>query len=296
MSTRSAVLTLAGELAAAGEPYAIATVVDVVRPAPCRIGDQALIRADGELVGWVGGACARPVVVREALRALGDGTPRRVRVGPEAAAADATPGIVVAESHCASEGIVEVFIDARLPSPLLAVVGDSPAAETLVELASRVGWRVTRTTTPGVTAVVIAAMGQGDEDALAEALAATPGYVALIASSRRASAVRQELRQRGTDEEQLARIRSPAGLDLGPCTQEEIAVAVLAELIAWRHGRLGIGSIHEEAVDPVCGMTVPAHGATERLEHEGQIYYFCCSGCRSRFEREPARYLEELAR
>ncbi|HWB55546.1 MAG TPA: XdhC family protein, partial [Gaiellaceae bacterium] len=126
------VIVEAGKLAAEGEPYALATVVNVVRPASARRGDRALVRADGTVVGWVGGACSEPIVVREALRALADGEARLVRIGPAGrVAAGAAPDTVVAASSCASEGVVEVLVEPQLAAPLLAVVGESPAAETL---------------------------------------------------------------------------------------------------------------------------------------------------------------------
>jgi xanthine dehydrogenase accessory factor len=286
------VLIRAGALAAEGVPFAVATVVTVERPASARRGDRGLVTADGALLGWVGGACSEPIVVREALRALADGEPRLVRIGPPgralgAAAAD----VVVAESSCASEGVVEVLVEPQLPAPLLAVVGGSPAAETLARLAREVGWRVERELDERADAVVVATMGHGDEDVLAAALALGTGYVGLVASSRRAGSVLASLRSRGLDEEALARVRSPAGLDLGPSTQAEIAVAVLAELVAWRHNRMEVPAAPEIAVDPVCGMEVAVGRATETASHAGTAYVFCCAGCRSRFETDPARYL-----
>jgi xanthine dehydrogenase accessory factor len=278
------VLVRAGRLAAEGEPHVLATVVNVERPASTRRGDRALITPGGELFGWVGGACSEPIVIREALRALVDGEPRLVRIGPQGTAA-AEGDVVVAESSCASEGTVEVLVEPRLPRPLLAVVGDSPAARTLRELAGTIGWRVAGELVDGADAVVVASMGHGDEDVLATALATEAGYVGLVASARRAQAVVAELRTRGPDEEALARIRSPAGLDLGPSSQEEIAVAILAELVAWRHTS-GVSPAEAvgEAVDPVCGMTVSIAGARETLVRDGTTYYFCGPGCRRRFE------------
>jgi xanthine dehydrogenase accessory factor len=134
-------------------------------------------------------------------------------------------------------------------------------------------------------------MGQADENALEVALASEAGYVGLVASAKRGSAVLADLRNRGLDEETLARIRCPAGLDLGPSSQEEIAVAILAELVAWRHTKPGSAAELVEAVDPVCGMTVAIAGARETAVHDGRTYYFCGAGCRARFEADPARYL-----
>jgi xanthine dehydrogenase accessory factor len=296
MSARTEVLVEAGRLAAEGRPYALATVVRVVRPASARAGDRALVTPDGLLTGWIGGACAEPAVIREALQALTDDRPRLVRVCRPGAAGEVPEGVVVAETACASEGTVEVLIEPQLPDPLLAVLGESPAAATLADLARRIGWRVTDDPA-GADAVVIATMGRDDEAALRAALASRATYVGLVASARRGAAVLAELATAGLDEEALARVRCPAGLDLGPASQEEIAVAILAELVAWRHSRQS-GAVpraaEAEAVDPVCGMTVPVGAATEATVHGGVVYYFCCAGCRRRFEADPARYLSEV--
>jgi xanthine dehydrogenase accessory factor len=269
------VIVEAGRLAAEGKPYALATVVNVERPASARRGDRALVTPDGRVTGWIGGACSEPAVVREALRALAD---REVRVARM-------------EGECASEGVVEVLIEPIVPAPLLAVVGGSPAARTLGALARTVGWRVRDDGVEGADAVVVATMGHGDEDLLAAALRSGAGYVGLVASAKRAASVLAELRSRGLDEEAVLRVRAPAGLDLGPSTQEEIAVAILAELVAWRHTR-GEGPVPPpaEAVDPVCGMTVAVGPAAEQSIHEGVTVVFCSAHCRARFEAEPERY------
>lgn len=284
-------LIQAGRLASEGKPYALATVVRVIRPASTKRGDQALVTPDGALVGWVGGACSEPIVIREALRALADGEPRLVRIGPPGLAAEAPADVVVAESPCASEGTVEVLVEPHLPKPVLSVVGESPAALTLAGLARTVGWRVSAELAAAADAVVVATMGRGDEEALAAALTGPAGYVGLVASARRAAAVVGALRERGLDEETLARLRSPAGLDLGSTTQEEIAVAILAELVAWRHNRPGDETRLVEATDPVCGMTVAIEAAGDSAVHQGVTYFFCCPGCRGRFEADPASYV-----
>jgi xanthine dehydrogenase accessory factor len=291
VKTQSAILAEAARLAEQGEPFALATVAGVRRPASARVGDRALVTADGALRGWVGGACSEPIVVRQALLALADGEARLVRVCPPGEEAHAPAGVVVAHSHCASEGVVDVLVEPVLPTPLLAVVGESPAATTLAALAETIGWRVAREPAEAADAIVVATMGHGDEVALQRALDAGTGYVALVASSKRAATVIGAMRERGVSEEALARVRSPAGLDLGPSTQPEIAVAILAELIAWNHSRLTAPSLPGVAVDPVCGMEVTVDGARETAVHDGTTYYFCCAGCRSRFETDPAPYL-----
>ncbi len=268
------VLIEAGRLASEGRPYALATVLSVVRPASTRRGDRALVTPDGHVTGWIGGACSEPTVVREALHALADGESRVARM----------------EGGCASEGVVEVLIEPVLPAPSLAIVGESPAARTLAELAQVVGWRVRRDGVEGADAVVVATMGHGDEELLAAALAADAGYVGLVASARRAASVLAGLRDLGLAEEDVLRVRAPAGLDLGPSSQEEIAVAILAELVAWRHTRPDETPVPQEAVDPVCGMTVAVEAAAERIVHEGVTVVFCSAHCKARFEAEPDRY------
>jgi xanthine dehydrogenase accessory factor len=270
----SDVLIRAGELASAGTPFALATVVNVRRPASARRGDRAVVTPDGAVYGWVGGSCSEPTVVREALAALGDGESR----------------LISTEGSCASEGAVEILVEPQLPMPVLAIVGESPAADTLARLAAAIDWRVSRDLDDSADAVVVATMGRGDEEALERALAGPAGYVGLVASRRRAEAVAASLRSAGVQDEALARLKSPAGLDLGPIRQEEVAVAILAELVAWRHSRTPSEPPPAEAVDPVCGMTVSLAGA-ETVVYEGMTYAFCCDSCRARFEAEPSRYL-----
>jgi xanthine dehydrogenase accessory factor len=167
------VLIRAGELASAGTPFALATVVNVRRPASARRGDRAVVTVDGAVYGWVGGSCSEPTVVREALAALGDGESR----------------LVSTEGSCASEGEVEILVEPQLPAPMLAIVGESPAADTLARLATAIDWRVSRDLDESADAVVVATMGRGDEQALERALAGPAGYVGLVASRRRAEAV-----------------------------------------------------------------------------------------------------------
>jgi xanthine dehydrogenase accessory factor len=288
---REDIIVRAGRLAEEGKPYVLATVVRVERPASTRPGDRALVLPDGSLEGWVGGACSEPIVIREALRTLAEGEPRLVRIGPPDSAGDAPADVVVAESSCASEGTVEVLVEPQLPKPALVVVGDGAAALTLAELARTIGWRVTTELSADAEAVVVATMGHADEETLEAALAGGAGYIGLVASAKRASVVLGALRERGVDEAALARVRSPAGLDLGSATQPEIAVAILAELVAWRHTRPTATAPPLEAIDPVCGMTVAIEGAGEPVVYEGVSYWFCNPGCRSRFEADPARYI-----
>ncbi len=239
------------------EPYVRVTVVWAASPVSARAGDAGLVTADGRLRGWVGGSCAEPVVVRQALDALAEGTSRLVHLAPPQDLPPARPGVVTAAVSCASEGSLEVFVEPRLPPAHLVVVGRSPLARALATMAVAVGFDVAVVERDGADAgdfpgtaqvvdgldlaaagagpasyVVVATMGRYDEDAVEAALASGAGYVALVASARRAATVLAVLRDSGMAEEALARVKAPAGLALGDLPHVEIAVAVLAEIVA----------------------------------------------------------------
>jgi xanthine dehydrogenase accessory factor len=253
----------AAELSAAGRPYVFATVVAVARPTSARPGAHGIVHPDGSIEGWVGGSCAQPVVVREALHALVDGQPRLLRLsksGPaEGRRAD---GVVELVMTCHSGGTLEIYVEPNLPKAQLWVAGITPIAGALVELGAASGFEVTlfdpiadAAAFPAATAVrsetnlvsidreaspyvVVATQGQWDEEALAGALRRDARYVGLVASPTRAAAVRTWLREEtGLAEERLAALRAPAGMDLGAETPEEVAISILAELVQVRRGR-----------------------------------------------------------
>jgi xanthine dehydrogenase accessory factor len=264
-------------------------------------------------------------VRREALVAMSDGLPRLVRIRPDVEALETRAGgeLTVATT-CPSGGTLDIFIDPHLPKPLLAVIGESPAARTLIELGSIVGFR-TCGVHPGAHSadfpgadrvldtldlsaiaheqdcwVVVATMGHYDDDALEAALTLADADVALVASVRRAASVLDTLRGRGVPDAQLARVRAPAGQRRAGA-QEEIALHALAEVVALRHERMTAHPIAAPAaltgfaVDPVCGMTVDTSDAAHTAPHDDQTYFFCCSGCREQFVADPAQYLRATA-
>src|SRR5262245_6204713 len=243
-------LILAGDLRRRGEPFALATVVRCERPTSAKPGAKALIRPDGSMSGWVGGACAEPVVTREALAALADGKPRLVVLVGEGGRDPArTEGIVHLPMTCHSGGTMEIYVEPFVPKPLLVLVGHGPVIETLATLGESTGYGVAVLAPDAVAAglrdlrlgrdssVVVATHGELDEDALAQVLATPVGYVSLVASRKRAGTVVEMLRDRGVPREHLDRFKAPAGLDLGATTPEEIAVSILAEIIQTRHSR-----------------------------------------------------------
>jgi xanthine dehydrogenase accessory factor len=302
------VLELLREYAANGTPCALATVVRVEPPTSARPGDKAVITADGRLRGWIGGSCSEPVVRREALRALAEGTPQLVKiVAAEEVRQTRKRGELMVATTCPSGGSLDIFIEPRLPRPLLLVFGETPVAETLAKLGELTGFR-SRTVTqaevatlsvPGSDAwAVVATMGHYDEDAAEAALAHPDLDVSLIASTRRAAAVRAELLARGIDEHTLERLRTPAGKVRG-VTQEQIALLALAEVVTARQKRGPKQPAQEAphvvfATDPVCGMTVDPLTATHKAKFDGITVWFCSAGCQAEFEKTPERYLRPI--
>jgi xanthine dehydrogenase accessory factor len=289
-------------------------------PSSGKQGSRAIITASGELYGWIGGACAEPMVIRQARDVIADGQPRLLLLGTSEQFGAAIPdGIAVVPMSCQSEGALEIFIEPVLPSPHLVVVGRSPMAHTLVNLGLALGWRAelladsefSRAAVEARSIVVVATQGHGDEEAVEQALAAGSTYVGLVASRRRGESVLGYLAQRGVPSEQLEQVRVPAGLDLGPTSHREMAVAILAQLVQLRaSGAMTAGTEPAVAsasvtaavptapvkpVDPVCGMSVMVGPSAYPFEHERVTYYFCCAGCRRKFEREPAAYVNEGA-
>ena len=304
-------LTLAADLRRRGESFALATVVRCERPTSAKPGAKALIRPDGRVSGWVGGACAEPVVAREALAALRDGRPRLVVLVGEGGCDPArAEGIVPYPMTCHSGGTLEIYVEPFLPKPLLLLVGHGPVIETLASLAESTGYEVAvrpgdagaealRGLTLGPdSSVVVATHGDLDEDALGRVLATSAGYVSLVASRKRAASVVATLHARGVAREHLDRLKAPAGLDIGAVTPEEIAVSILAEIVHARRSRKAeevtaavLPPAAAEALDPVCGMTVEIATARHRSDWAGRSVYFCCLRCKEAFEADPSRYV-----
>src|ERR1700738_3383488 len=139
MSLADDVLDRAAELRRRGETFGVAPVVRFEPPTSAQAGDKALITADGKLWGWVGGSCSEGLVRREAMIAMGDAQPRLVKIAPDESP-DHLPGVVSHLSTCPSAGKLDVFIDPQLPRPVLLVVGNTPAARTLIKLAATIGY------------------------------------------------------------------------------------------------------------------------------------------------------------
>lgn len=300
------------ELARRGEEFALATVVWRQAPTSGQHGSRAIVTRSGELHGWIGGACSEPVLIREAQRALADREPRLLVLGAPEQFGDVPEGMTSIAMACQSEGAMQIHIEPVQPAPHLVVVGRSPMAHTLADMAGALDWSVDIVDVPDFSPstvdqrsmVVVASQGHGDEEVLEQVVAADPAYVGLVASHRRGEAVLGYLADRGVPSDVLEQVRVPVGLDLGHTSHREMAVAVLAEIVQLRAaGELtpadaGAAAVVRpaEAIDPVCGMTVTADASGRPFEYQGITYYFCCPGCRAAFEKDPEAHLTPGAR
>ena len=303
----------AASLARSGESFVLATVVWRQAPSSGQHGSRAIVTAEGELIGWIGGACAQPVLIREAKRVLAEGTPSLVWLGQEAdfSGMHVPEGVLTIPISCQSDGALQIYIEPVMAAPHVLVVGNSPMAATLLDLVRDIGWRgelvdgsafASAMVTP-TSVVIVATQGHGDEEALESALAASPAFVGLVASRKRGDVVRGYLADRGASESDLARVQVPIGLDLGHTTHREIAVSILAELVQLRAAgqlkprkRTMLPILEpQEVIDLVCGMTVQAVPANRPFVHEGTTYYFCAMGCRVAFEKNPGSFIHQEA-
>jgi xanthine dehydrogenase accessory factor len=297
-------------LAAERQPFVVATVVGARRPTSVRPGDGAIVLGDGTIEGFVGGVCAESSVRLHALRALETGEPLLLRLVPgddtipPTHADDLVEGAVMERNPCLSGGSLEIFLEPHLPANRLVVVGGSPIARALAELAAaadydcQLGDTAEVGTLEGAAAVVVASHGSGEEGVLAEALEVGVPYVGLVASPKRGRAVRAEL---AVAPELAAQLHTPAGFDIGACTPVEIAISILAEMVAVNHAPPGsspqvpgrsttpeVEVVTGVAVDPVCGMKVATVPGSPHLVLDGETVWFCGEGCRAGYAREQA--------
>jgi xanthine dehydrogenase accessory factor len=287
------ILEAALKLKKAGEPFVLATVVRAEKPTSAKPGAKALIKADGEWIGWIGGSCSQPAVAAEAKKVLASGQARVLQISTT--------------ETCASGGSLDIYLEPHLPKPHLVVVGHLPVAEALVALAGPLGFRVSVMTPEasreqfpsadefldrldfsslprGERFVVVASHGNYDEEGIRAALEeGNADYVALVSSRKRAEAMLKAL---ALPEEKRKKLKFPAGLDIGAVTAEEIALSILAEMVQLRRARAPASvtvPLPVLARDPICGMTVDVTTARYKLEKDGVMHYFCCAGCKEKF-------------
>ncbi|WP_114287390.1 XdhC family protein [Candidatus Halocynthiibacter alkanivorans] len=250
----------AHDLRKKGTAFAIATVVRTVDATSVKPGAKALLLQDGEVLeGWIGGGCVRGAIARAAVEALREGTPRLISLRPEEVlereglrAGDRVDGVEYARNGCPSKGSMDIFIEPVLPKPVLMVLGNSPVALALAELAAAFEFQVTVEADPGTpedgaetpdTAgspdtpglprrfIVVASQGKGDQAHLKRALDLRADYIAFVGSKRKFSTLVDKLVGQGADREPLQQIVAPAGLDIQAVTPKEIALSILAQVV-----------------------------------------------------------------
>ncbi len=298
----------ANDLASRREPFVHATVVRAQHPTSAHAGDTALVMPGGDILGFVGGNCVESSVREYSLQVLASQEPLLLRVVPGEPSRTAEEGAVEVSNPCLSGGAIEIFLQPRIPAPRVLVVGTTPVAQALETLGAGVGLAVelidgeSARPQAGDAALIVASHGKAEEAALEAALRAGVPYVALVASGTRGAAVLESL---DVDPAQRSRVFTPAGLRLGARTPGEIALSILAQLIqeraTSRHTAPAAATtppdlaeaeaaVPATAIDPVCGMTVPAVESSLQIEHNGVTVYFCSPGCRAAFRKDPERY------
>ncbi|HQS31433.1 XdhC family protein [Polaromonas sp.] len=275
-------ITQAARLQTSGQAFALVTVLSAQAPTSGKAGDKAVVTADGQIHGWIGGGCAQPAVIKTVRRSLLDGQARKIRIAPSDESAERELGDVLEFGMaCHSGGTLELFVDPVMPAATLTVVGDSPVARALVGLAPRVGLRVAvvahgaqaadfpeadrvldSDAAAGVCAqlsspfVVVATQGRRDVQGLKAALALQPQGLWFVASAKKASVLRASLVSSGEDAAAVARIVAPAGEFIGAQTPEEIALSVLTSVVAARRGQLAAPAARVAPATAVTAVTV----------------------------------------
>ena len=276
-------------------PFVHARVVLAERPTSAKPGDEAIVLADGTIEGFVGGQCALTTLRAQGLAVLESRESTLLRIAPTPEPDQ--PGRVVVHNPCQSGGTLEIFMEPVLPAPLVRVLGTTPIGIAMARVGASLGydvepWDSSCCGVPDLQttdAVVVASHGNGEESALQAAVKAGVPYIGLVASRKRGAAVLASLDL--TDAEKSA-IRTPAGMDIGARTAEEVALSILAEIIAQRKGdprSMTVAAV-ATAVDPVCHMDVAMIPSSIHAEIEGTTWWFCCQGCLDRFSADPAAF------
>lgn len=310
------------------EPFAMAIVVRREAPSSGKVGDKALINRFGDIIGWVGGGCVKGILVKEAEDAMRSGAARLVRIG-KSLQDSKQMGIMEYKMTCQSEGTLEIFVEPVMPKPHLLVIGKSAIAKSLVKLAYASGYKVTgvaegadlttfekldelithldlsNVATTHATCIVVATQGEGDEKALASALTKSRAYLGFVASRKKMASVSVYLSDAGFSKQDVASITSPAGIDINAKRPEDVAISILAQLVQVRQNNEGTAFTGFENkpnavggpspvyyINPVCGIPVDIHNPKHIIEYQGEKVYFCCDGCKVKFEAEPKKYIK----
>jgi xanthine dehydrogenase accessory factor len=313
------------------EPFALAIVVRREAPSSGKVGDKAVINRFGEILGWVGGGCVKGILLKEAEEALRTGMPRLVRIG-KTLNLSKQEGVMEYKMTCQSDGTLEIFVEPVLPKPHLLVIGKSAIAKALVKLGATLGYRITgvaeganlatyekvdelitqmnlsQVATTKATFIVVATQGEGDEKALSESLKKERSYLGFVASRRKMASLQSYLLDAGFSSDEVNSITAPAGLDINAKLPEEVAISILAQLVQIKQQQTGSVQQaftnfvnkpdHNGApapvyyINPVCGIPVDINNPKHIIEYKGEKVYFCCDGCKVKFEAAPEKYIK----
>ena len=283
-----------GRLRSEEVPFVLATVVAYKSPQSAKPGSKAIIKADGEMIGWIGGGCVQPIVLREAKEALRSGKPKLLTISPDEPRGD-WKGVESYRMTCEGGGSLEIYLEPFLPKPQLLIVGRSPVAQTLADLGQMLDFKVilpdpsdlslVRSQIDENTFVVVATMGNGDEEGLLAVIGTRPRYLGLVASEKKSQALFEYARETGASDEDIAVFKCPAGIELGGETLAEIALSVAAELVQVRRSSAVETVSMKVATDPICGMTVDVENAKYTSVVNNETIYFCCLRCKETFDK-----------
>jgi xanthine dehydrogenase accessory factor len=263
------VMAAANEALARGETVALVTVVRAQGSTPQRVGAKMLVYADGRTVGTIGGGCYESEAFWKARDAIASGKHALVRF-------DLNDDIA-GESGLVCGGQMDVFIEPLAPSPHLYIAGGGHVSLCLARAAAEVGFRIhvvderekyanaerfpdadevvvdsipgwleQAAFAPPAYVAIVTRGHQHDMAALRAVATRDLRYVGLIGSRAKVTRIFDALREEGLPADALRRVHAPIGLDLGAVTPAEIAVSIVAELVAVRHGKLDAGA----AADP----------------------------------------------
>jgi xanthine dehydrogenase accessory factor len=244
---------------ATGEPAALVTVVSTRGSTPQKAGARMLVHGDGRIVGTIGGGCLEAEMTRKARQAIVE---RRAQL----ASYDLTPD-EAGEDGLVCGGMMQVFIEPIEGTPVLCLFGAGHVAQPLSQMAHACGFRVEvaddrakfanaerfpeadllvvddfpaaaekMTLGPNTFAVVVTRGHKGDAVALESVLGHDTRFVGLLGSRAKIVHIFAALAERGMTNDRLATVHAPLGLEIGAQSPEEIAVSILAEMIAVRRG------------------------------------------------------------
>jgi xanthine dehydrogenase accessory factor len=293
------------ELRAREEAFVLATVVAYKSPQSAKPGSKAIIKSDGEMIGWVGGGCVQPIVLREAKQALQTGKPKLLTISPDEPRDD-WKGVGSYRMTCEGGGSLEIYLEPFLPKPQLLIIGHSPVAQTLADLGQMLDFKVivpdqtdlnlVRSQIDENSFVVVATMGNGDEEGLLAVVGTRPRYLGLVASEKKSQALFDYARETGASDEDIAVFKCPAGMELGGETMEEIALSVAAEIVRVRRSSSAAPASVRVAKDPICGMTVDVENAKYTSVVNDETIYFCCLRCKETFDRQQITQITQISR